>query len=224
MTELICDPISPQPDKVKMPEVTCTSCDICGKSFKERRYLRDHIKFDHIDTKVDYPCEQCGKIFRRTKGLKDHIRCVHEKEKNYGCQFCGKMFFNLNVHIHHERKHTGEKPYQCEHCGESCSKYLAKKENFQCLKCKAAVVPVVFEAASMPKEPNDRKQINNRKSETKVQCDKCLPFKHKRYLKQHLAKCTGPKQRNNNLRELYNNKYHSKEENGDSCLSNSDIT
>ena len=41
-------------------------CNICGKSFKERRHMKEHIKCVH-EKVIDHICEICSKGFGRKK-------------------------------------------------------------------------------------------------------------------------------------------------------------
>ena len=91
-------------------------CEICGKMFRMRRSLRDHIK-KHHEKILNHQCTSCGKAFFHGYELKIHVQSVHEGIKNYICVHCGKPFGhanNLKKHIH--TVHEGLKNYKCTFC------------------------------------------------------------------------------------------------------------
>lgn len=102
------------------------SCDICGKSFTEKRYLIDHICTYHISSKFD--CKKCSKHFKSQLKLKFHQRSVHGKKK-FKCDKCNAAFVFPGLLTEHVKvKHEG-KSYHCSYPG--CLKQSS-------LKCNAA--------------------------------------------------------------------------------------
>ncbi|XP_051553757.1 gastrula zinc finger protein XlCGF7.1-like isoform X2 [Myxocyprinus asiaticus] len=92
------------------------TCTQCGKSFKKRRSLRNHM-ITHTGERP-FKCTQCGKSFAHKSSLQFHIK-AHTGEKPFTCHQCGKSFTcneNLKKHV---KTHTGEKPYICPHCGRA---------------------------------------------------------------------------------------------------------
>ena len=71
-------------------------CEICGKSFKVKSNLKEHIR-SHSDART-FLCGFCGKALKNRQCLNRHLFTHGVK---YTCQVCGKNFANpssLNVH------------------------------------------------------------------------------------------------------------------------------
>eukprot|EP01083_Nonionella_stella_P085228 236213_1 len=91
--------------------------DDCGKSFYTKSLLKTHCLI-HNEERT-FHCEQCGKCFKQKVGLCEHIRRVHDKVKRYTCDVCSKQFYQKSDWIAHKRIHSGEKPYKCSICGKA---------------------------------------------------------------------------------------------------------
>jgi KRAB domain-containing zinc finger protein len=71
-------------------------CEICGKSFKVKSNLKEHIR-SHSDART-FLCGFCGKALKNRQCLNRHLFTHGVK---YTCHVCGKNFANpssLNVH------------------------------------------------------------------------------------------------------------------------------
>uniref|UniRef100_A0A3Q3EXU6 C2H2-type domain-containing protein n=1 Tax=Kryptolebias marmoratus TaxID=37003 RepID=A0A3Q3EXU6_KRYMA len=90
-------------------------CSFCGKEFKQRKKLTQHIR-THTDERP-YSCKWCEKSFHQSAHLIAHVR-IHTGERPYACSFCDKRFKDLHTQKRHIRSHTGERPYSCQSCGE----------------------------------------------------------------------------------------------------------
>ena len=53
--------------------------------------------------KEDIVCDQCGKTFKDKKACKDHIRVQHEKKKIYKCRQCKKSYSYRGGLIDHRK-------------------------------------------------------------------------------------------------------------------------
>ena len=73
----------------KVPEEQ--SCEFCGRIFKSRSTLREHIDSLHLNKKP-FKCEDCGKGFPSNHRLSDHIAQQH---KPAICNICNKSISNI---------------------------------------------------------------------------------------------------------------------------------
>ncbi|KAG4070998.1 hypothetical protein HA402_001435 [Bradysia odoriphaga] len=122
-------------------------CDQCGKSYKDRKTLREHMKCHvrahkcnfcsktfpsaaklkyHIrdkhsaDANEKFPCDKCGKMCQSKLLLACHIRNVHVPSMSHVCEICGRTFkhkFNLQIHEQLEHSKTPLPKAQCNICG-----------------------------------------------------------------------------------------------------------
>ena len=54
----------------------------------------------------DYKCNSCGKLFSESGNLKRHIHTVHKGHKDYKCNSCGKLFTESgNLKRHFQSMH-----------------------------------------------------------------------------------------------------------------------
>ena len=78
-------------------------CDICCKTFQNRKRLQTHIKTTH-NTSIFYPCQHCNKQFKGKALRNNHIGIVH-LISIVTCGFCNKKYKNKNLLGKHVRKY-----------------------------------------------------------------------------------------------------------------------
>ncbi|XP_028132785.2 zinc finger protein ZFP2-like [Diabrotica virgifera virgifera] len=101
--------------KVKKKRMELCLCNLCGKEFKRREYLRNHMAIH--DNIKPYTCQICGSGFTQRQALSRH-KLVHTKERPYQCNLCGKTFTRKEKLTDHIRCHEeGVDPHLCFHCG-----------------------------------------------------------------------------------------------------------
>ncbi|XP_021961681.1 oocyte zinc finger protein XlCOF26 isoform X1 [Folsomia candida] len=87
------------------------NCATCGKSFAHRGTMKGHEK-THLEKSARkvLQCHVCPQTFISKEGLRLHIRVVHENQKNYPCTLCDKRFSkSSNLKGHVEARHATNK-------------------------------------------------------------------------------------------------------------------
>lgn len=104
-------------------EVRGYVCDVCNKSFKNSKQLRNH-KMTHKNKteKLLHICEVCSKTFTDRRQLKVHLDVVHKKIRPYLCNYCGYKGSSRSSLKMHIRQHTGKSNF--EHKELSLSLFL----------------------------------------------------------------------------------------------------
>ncbi|XP_076061809.1 uncharacterized protein LOC143037451 [Oratosquilla oratoria] len=116
-------------------------CEVCQKSFSNKRELIRHCRGEHqslpqnISLDKEYKCEKCDHVFNRPSLLKHHL-LLHNGIKPLECQLCNKQFSHrrglrkhLNSFLHEhtlltsnlKQEHAYDSrqncPFICEFCG-----------------------------------------------------------------------------------------------------------
>merc|ERR1711915_99733 len=52
-------------------------CSLCQYRSSERKNIRRHVKYQHMNVSDNVPCHDCGKIFKRRNAYKLHRKTVH---------------------------------------------------------------------------------------------------------------------------------------------------
>ena len=84
-------------------------CDVCSKTFRNIRRLKDHIANCHNEKE----CKLCGKT---VKHLDHHIQIMHQpdSEKMFKCPDCEKAFINKRKLASHQMNvHIKSQPHRC---------------------------------------------------------------------------------------------------------------
>lgn len=104
-------------------------CELCGKTFALRRYLKEHerrhrLKLvaqskDHLPD-IKFRCAQCTREFNTSQDLSLHMRLHAEHEAGrFRCDMCYKSFSRWNLLKQHQESHVGEVVYECTECDKA---------------------------------------------------------------------------------------------------------
>uniref|UniRef100_A0A1B6JCR0 C2H2-type domain-containing protein n=1 Tax=Homalodisca liturata TaxID=320908 RepID=A0A1B6JCR0_9HEMI len=159
-------------------------CDVCERTFSQRRSLAYHYQIAHPDTTV---CTVCLEIFGSQEELQDH-QTIHKQQQLISCDQCDQQFSRRQQYLAHLKEHE---KYKCLNCNESFSaKKRAEKHareghevsglelQLQCAQCGQ-----MFCSQKLLKSHTEQYHSGSKS----LTCDKCKrTFKHERYFKSHL--------------------------------------
>ncbi|XP_066992566.2 uncharacterized protein [Anabrus simplex] len=114
-------------------------CSTCNKRFTSREHfelhqtttghagegiiegLEDGKDILELSTKNRYPCDQCDKTFQTKQSHEVHLKAIHEGQKPFSCEVCGKTFAyhnSIKAHMLIHEEQRNEKGYPCDICGK----------------------------------------------------------------------------------------------------------
>lgn len=86
-------------------------CEVkgCGKLFSRSYNYKAHMETHDEKREYPFPCqvENCDKKFVRKTDLQRHHQSVHAKEKNHGCDYCGRLFSRKDTLRRYVSESTG---------------------------------------------------------------------------------------------------------------------
>lgn len=162
-------------------------CDLCGHGYGDLYHIRLHIQ-NHIAADVRnsqdpsrvLDCSICGKHFNYPRSVVRHILSVHEKVKDFECEYCDKRFSDkgdLNKHMKrfHEDRNFGK---FCKYCKVTVEDM---KDHFEQLH---ADLQFICDVCHIRFKTASSLSYHKQKHETKVKpkfkcstCDKSFSFK-----------------------------------------------
>ena len=125
------------------------NCNVCGKTYKEGRLLKDHMTKVHCldgegNTLGKYseriPCRLCGQDVQKIR-LARHLKEKHYlAETQFDCPLCSSQVKFLNWHLRSYHKYD-KKLYKCHRCENlflnkvNLEKHLSNHEQYCCEDC-----------------------------------------------------------------------------------------
>ena len=167
-------------------------CHVCKKYF-EPLELHVHVLEKH--SKKIIKCKICDEVYASKRSLNDHTRNVHQGERNFKCDICGKSFYKSNKYFAHIKHHTHIDA--CNICDKSFKDlkhhilHVHEDRKTECGYCGKYFVRKLLKI-------HIRKEHiispNHQKITTSLKCGKCeYTTTNKYYLQNHNRRCQKPK-------------------------------
>ncbi|KAG9481499.1 hypothetical protein GDO78_010627 [Eleutherodactylus coqui] len=121
-------------------------CLQCGKAFREKEKLDQHLRFHGRDGNCPLTCDICNKGFISTSSLENHMK-FHLDQKTYSCIFCTESFDRLDLLKDHVAVHIVDGCFSCPTCKKRFSDFIQVKKHvrsfhsekvYQCTECDKA--------------------------------------------------------------------------------------
>ncbi|KAM4015024.1 PR domain zinc finger protein 10 isoform 1-T3 [Anomaloglossus baeobatrachus] len=166
-------------------------CLQCGKAFREKEKLDQHLRFHGRDGNCPLTCDICNKGFISTSSLESHMK-FHLDQKTYSCIFCTESFDRLDLLKDHVAVHIVDGCFSCPTCKKRFSDFIQVKKHvrsfhsekiYQCTECdKAFCRPDKLRLHML--RHSDRKDFL---------CSTCgKQFKRKDKLREHMQRMHNP--------------------------------
>uniref|UniRef100_A0A6P7FXV1 Telomere zinc finger-associated protein-like isoform X2 n=1 Tax=Diabrotica virgifera virgifera TaxID=50390 RepID=A0A6P7FXV1_DIAVI len=165
-------------------------CHVCGKQNSCQTSMNRHLA-SHLQNKP-YTCNLCSFATKLETLLKVHISRKHSSEKCM-CNICENWFKSkFSLKRHQNRMHNPKK-YRCNHCGKHFREKFNLTQHVQSKHSKQRV----YECKICHREFYTTQHLKNHMHTHRsgcVSCPKCRKvFAYKKYLEKHMIKCTGAK-------------------------------
>lgn len=166
-------------------------CLQCGKAFREKDKLDQHLRFHGRDSNCPLTCDICNKGFISTSSLENHMK-FHLDQKTYSCIFCPESFDRLDLLKDHVAVHVVDGCFSCPTCKKRFTDFIQVKKHvrsfhsekiYQCTECdKAFCRPDKLRLHML--RHSDRKDFL---------CSTCgKQFKRKDKLREHMQRMHNP--------------------------------
>ncbi|XP_033126117.1 zinc finger protein 729-like isoform X2 [Anneissia japonica] len=104
-------------DKEIKKQMVSCACDQCNRVFLEPARLAKHKRMAH-EKQQEFMCDTCGKMFNRKDSLKAHIR-THTQETVANCKECNKKFKSRIAYDMHLKIHRNQRDFKCTLCDKT---------------------------------------------------------------------------------------------------------
>lgn len=111
-------------------------CPNCNKSFLRIREYESHCNYHKrinnslVNPSLPVMCNECGLRFHTNFEMNNHKLEVHESNKKFICETCGRKFRredNMKLHLKTHQKREENPEFQCK----TCKKYLSSKDSLK---------------------------------------------------------------------------------------------
>uniref|UniRef100_G1SKB0 PR domain zinc finger protein 10 n=1 Tax=Oryctolagus cuniculus TaxID=9986 RepID=G1SKB0_RABIT len=166
-------------------------CLQCGKAFREKDKLDQHLRFHGREGNCPLTCDLCNKGFISSASLESHMK-LHSDQKTYSCIFCPDSFDRLDLLKDHVAIHINDGYFTCPTCKKRFPDFIQVKKHvrsfhsekiYQCTECdKAFCRPDKLRLHML--RHSDRKDFL---------CSTCgKQFKRKDKLREHMQRMHNP--------------------------------
>ncbi|XP_036393099.1 PR domain zinc finger protein 10 isoform X2 [Megalops cyprinoides] len=180
-------------------------CSQCGKAFRDKDKLDQHLRYHGRDGSCPLPCHICNKGFLSSAALEDHLQ-QHSEQRTYSCLFCTHSFDRLDLLKEHVGVHLVDGCYCCPSCKKSFTDFIQVKKHvrsfhsekiFQCTECdKAFCRPDKLRLHML--RHSDRKDFL---------CSTCgKQFKRKDKLREHMQRMHNPEREAKKVDRIHRSK------------------
>ncbi|XP_044775719.1 PR domain zinc finger protein 10 [Neomonachus schauinslandi] len=121
-------------------------CLQCGKAFREKDKLDQHLRFHGREGNCPLTCDLCNKGFISSASLESHMK-LHSDQKTYSCIFCPESFDRLDLLKDHVAIHINDGCFTCPTCKKRFPDFIQVKKHvrsfhsekiYQCTECDKA--------------------------------------------------------------------------------------
>ncbi|XP_065086584.1 zinc finger protein 391-like isoform X2 [Ochlerotatus camptorhynchus] len=166
-------------------------CEKCNRSFQTEQILRTHRRLhDRVE------CPICKKSLSNVYTLKSHMSGVHNDERKFICDVCGKDFKSREALNSHSVLHTGLKREDGARC-EICHTWISRKKQLRRHMIEIHQAKEVTCGICHKVYPNEKSLTTHKGRvhvDDKFECEICgKRFKRNVNLKEHRASHTGQK-------------------------------
>ncbi|XP_048471338.1 PR domain zinc finger protein 10 [Rhincodon typus] len=180
-------------------------CLHCGKAFREKEKLDQHLHFHGREGNYPLTCDICNKGFINSSALDSHMK-FHSDQKTYSCIFCTESFDRLDLLREHVTIHVTNGCFTCPSCKKQFPDFIQIKKHirsfhsekvYQCTECdKAFCRPDKLRLHML--RHSDRKDFL---------CSTCgKQFKRKDKLKEHMQRMHNPEREAKNAGRIHKSK------------------
>ncbi|XP_078386813.1 PR domain zinc finger protein 10 isoform X1 [Cetorhinus maximus] len=180
-------------------------CLHCGKAFREKEKLDQHLHFHGREGNYPLTCDICNKGFINSSALDSHMK-FHSDQKTYSCIFCTDSFDRLDLLKEHVAIHVTNGCFTCPSCKKQFPDFIQIKKHirsfhsekiYQCTECdKAFCRPDKLRLHML--RHSDRKDFL---------CSTCgKQFKRKDKLKEHMQRMHNPEREAKNAGRIHKSK------------------